>query len=474
MHRPGRCGHHPGGRGSRSTGREGGTGEVSSFGRRRLAVHRERGWDRGGVILPAAEARGPPEGRVGPGRCHPPGGGSSRSTGRECGTGEVSSSSRRRRLAVHRVSSSSGRRRRAVHREGGLDRGGVVILRVAEAREGGRDRGCVVILRAAEARGPPGGRAGPGRLPGCGGSRSTGREGGTGEVSSSVRRRVVVQRERGRGRGGGAGEVSTRRHPPGGGGSWSTGREGGTGETSSSSGRRRLAVQREGGWDRGGIILRAAEARSPPGERVGPGRCHPQGGGGSRSTWRESGTGEVSSSGRRRLALNREGGWDRRGVILREAEDRGPPRGRVRPGRYRLTPGGGGSRSSGRESATGEVSSSSGRQRIAVQREGGWDRGGVLILRTAESRGPQGGRAEPGRRRHPPGGGVSRSTGMELEGGTVEASSLSGRWRLTVHRKGGEARGPPGGRVGPGRCHHPPGGGGSRSTGREGGTEEVS
>ena len=88
----------------------------------------------------------------------------------------------------------------------------------------------------------------------------------------------------------------------------STGREGGTGEASSSSGRRRLAVHREGGWDRGGIILRAAEARGPPGERVGTGRCHPQGGGGSRSTGREGGTWEVSSSWRRWLAVNREEG----------------------------------------------------------------------------------------------------------------------------------------------------------------------
>ena len=69
---------------------EGGTGEVSSSsGRRRLAVHQDRGWYRGGVILRAAKARGPPGGRVGPGRCHPPGGGGSRSTGRDGGTGEV-------------------------------------------------------------------------------------------------------------------------------------------------------------------------------------------------------------------------------------------------------------------------------------------------------------------------------------------------------------------------------------------------
>ena len=128
--RPGRC-HPPGGGGSRSTGREGATGEVSSTGKRRLAVYRERGWDREGVNLRAAETRGRPGGRVGPGRCrHPPGGGGSWSTGSEGGTGEVSSSSRRRRLAVYRERgwdrggmigevSSSGRRRLAVHREGG-------------------------------------------------------------------------------------------------------------------------------------------------------------------------------------------------------------------------------------------------------------------------------------------------------------------------------------------------------------------
>ena len=333
---PGSCRHPPGGGGSRSTGREGGTGEASSFsGRRRLAVHLEGG-----------EARGPPGGRVGPGRRrHPPGGGGSRSTGREG--------------------------RLAVHREGGWDRGGVVILRVAEAR------------------GPPGGRVGPGRC-----------------------------------------------HPPGGRGSRSTGREGVTGEVSSSSGRVRLAVNWEGGWDRGGvIILRAAEARGPPGGR-----------GGSRSTGREGGTGEASSSsGRRRLAVHweggdqgvvvilqsravhRKGGWDLGGVvILRVAEARGPPGGRVGPGRCH-PPGGGGSRSSGRKGGTGEVSSSSWRRRLAVHREGGWHRGGVIILlaaeargpldregvilRVAEARGPPGGRVGPGRRRHPPGGGVHREGG---------------------------------------------------------------
>ena len=256
--------------------------------------------------------------------------------------------------------------------------------------------GGVVILRAAEARGPPGGRAGPGR----------------------------------------------RRHPPGGGGSRSTGREGGTGVSSSSSGRRRLAVQREGarGWDRGGVvILREAEACRPPG-----------GSGGSRSTGREGAwPGEVSSSsGRRRLAAHREGGWDLRGLILRAAE------------------------ASGLEGGTGEVSSS-GRRRLAVHREGGRDRGGIVILRAEEARGPPGGRAGPGRRRHLPGGGGSRSNGRE--GGTGEASSSSGRRRLAVHLEGVEARGPPGGRVhGPGRCRHHPGGGGSRPTGREGGTGEVS
>ena len=321
---------------------------------------------------------------MGPGRrCHHPGGGGSRSTWRESGTGEASSSGQRR-LAVH--------------------------------REGGRDRGGVVILRAAEARGPPGGssRVGPGRRrhsPGGGCSRSTGREGG----------------------------------------SRSTGREGGTGEVSPSSGRRRLAVHREGGWHRRGVILRAVEARGPLGGR-----------GGSRSTCREGGTGEVSpSSGRRRLAVHREGGWDRRGVILRAAEALGPPGGRVGPGRCRNPPGGGGSWSTGRESGSGEALSS-GRWMLAVHWEGG------------EARGPPVGRAGPGRRRHPPGGGGSRSTGRELEGGTGEASSFSGRWMLAVHWEGGEARGPPVGRVGPGRCRHHPGGGGSRSTGREGGTGEAS
>ena len=181
----GRRRDHPGGGGSRSTGREGVTEEVSSSGRRRLAVHREGGWDREGVvILLAAEARGPPGGReerggvvillaaesrgppgvrAGPGRRrHPTGGGGTRSTEREGETGEASS--------------FSGRRRLAVHREGGRDRGGV-ILHEAEARgprEGGRHRRGVVILRAAEARGP---------LGRTGGSRSNGREGGTGEVS---------------------------------------------------------------------------------------------------------------------------------------------------------------------------------------------------------------------------------------------------------------------------------------------------
>ena len=124
---PWKCRHHPGGGGSRSTGREGGTGEVSSSVRRRLAVHRERWWDRGGIILPAKETRGPPGGRVGRGRCHPPGDGGSRSTRSEGATGDVSSFSRRRRLAVYR--------------EGGCDRGGVAILREAEAR--GPPRGSV-------------------------------------------------------------------------------------------------------------------------------------------------------------------------------------------------------------------------------------------------------------------------------------------------------------------------------------------
>ena len=260
------------------------------------------------------------------------------------------------------------------------------------------------------------------------------------------------------------------RHHPGGGGSRSTGRDGGTGEASS-SGRRRHAVLRDGGWDRGGVvILRAAEARGPPGEGAGPGRRHPPGGRGSRSTKREGGTGEVSSSSwRRRLAVNREEGWDRGGDILREAEARGPPGGRVRPGRCRHPPSGGGSRSSGKEDGTEEVSLCSGRQRIAVHREGGRDRGGVVILRAAEARGPPGERVGPWSC-HPPGGGGSRSTGRE--GGTGEVSS-SGRRRLAVHREGGrdrggvmllaaEARGPLGGR------------GGSRSTGREGGTGEAS
>ena len=310
------------------------------------------------------------------------------------------------------ASSSSGRRRLAVHREGGSDRGGVVILREAEAR------------------GPPGGRAGPGK----------------------------------------------RRHPPGGGGSRSTGREGGTREASSSSRRRRLAVYREGGWDRGGVVIfRAAEARGPPGVRAGPRRRrHPPGGGGTRSTEREGGTGEASSSSwRRTLAVHREGGRDRGGVLLREAEARGPPGGRSGPGRCRHPPGGGASRSTGREGGTRVASSSSGQGRLAVHRERGRDRGGVVILRAAEARGPPGGssRVGLGKRRHSPGGGGSRSTGKD--------------GRLAVQREGGwdrggvvilmasEARGPPGGRVGPGR-RHPPGGGGSRSTGREGETGMAS
>ena len=173
------------------------------------------------------------------------------------------------------------------------------------------------------------------------------------------------------------------RHPPGGGDSQSTGREGGTGKASS-SGRRRLVVHREGGWDRGGVFLRAAEARGPPGGRVGQERLHPPGGVGSRST-------------------GREGGWDREGVILRAAEARGPLGGRVGPGR-RHPPGGGGSLSTRREGATGEASSSSGQRRLTVHREGGCDRGGVVILRAAEARGPPGVRVGPGRR-HPPGGG---------------------------------------------------------------------
>ena len=441
---PGRC-HPPGGGGSRSTGWEGGTGEVSSSGRRRLAVHREGGCDRGGVvIIRAAEARGLPGERVGPGRCHPPGGGGSRSTGREGGTGEASSSSGRRRLAVH--------------------------------REGARgwDRGGVVILRAVEARGPLGGR---------GGSRSTGREGGTGEVSpSSRRRRLAVHREGGWHRRGVILRAVEARGPLGGrGGSRSTGRVGGTGEVSPSSGRRRLAVHREGGWHRRGVILRAAEALGPPGVRVGPGRCrNPPGGGGSLSTGRESGSGEALSSGRRRFAVHREGGWDRDGVILWAAGVCGPPGGRVGPGRCRHLPGGGGSRSTGRVGGNGEASSSSGRRRLAVHREGGWDRGGVN-LRAVEARGPPGGRAGPVRRCNPPRGGGSRSTWRE--GGTGEASSSSGRWRLAVHREGGwhrggvviiraaVARGPPGG---PGWSRHPPCGGGSWSTSREGGNGEAS
>ena len=40
-----------------------------------------------------------------------------------------------------------------------------------------------------------------------------------------------------------------------------------------------------------------------------------------------------------------------------------------------------------REGATGEVSSSSGRRRLAVHREEGCDRGGVVILRAEEARG---------------------------------------------------------------------------------------
>ena len=159
------------------------------------------------------------------------------------------------------------------------------------------------------------------------------------------------------------------RHPPGGGGSRSTMREGATGEVSSSSGRRRLAVHREGGWDLGGVvILRVAEARGPPGGRAGQGRCYPPGGRGSRSTGREGGTEEVSSSsGRRRLAVYWEVGWDREVVILRAAEALGPQGGMVGPER-RYPPGGGGSRSTGREGGTGEVSSS-GQQRLAVHRE---------------------------------------------------------------------------------------------------------
>ena len=136
------------------------------------------------------------------------------------------------------------------------------------------------MLRAEEASGPSGGRVGPGRP-----------------------------------------------HPPDGGGSWSIGREGGSGVKASSSWRQRHAVHREGGWDQGGVvILREAEAFVPPGGKVGPGRCHPPCGGGSRSTRREGGTGEVSSSRRRRLAVHRDGVCDRGGVvILRAAEAHGPP-----------------------------------------------------------------------------------------------------------------------------------------------------
>ena len=328
----GRRRDHPGDGGLRSTGREGVTEEVSSSGRRRLAVHRQGGRDLGGVvILRAAVARGPPGGssRVGPGRRrHSPGGGGSRSTGREG------------RLAVH--------------------------------REGGWDRGGVVIIRAAVARGPPGGMAGQGRRhpPVGGGTRSSGTEGGTGEASSSSGRRwLAVHRERGRDRGGvilraaeargpprGRAKPGRFRHPPGDGGSRSTGRKGGTGVVTS-SGRLRLAVHREGGCDRGGVvILLAAEARGPPGKRMGPRRCrYAPGGRGSRSTGREGGTGEASSSsGRWRLAVHRERGWDRGVVILRAAEAHGPPGGRVGPGRCHR-PGGGGSRSTGREGGTGEV-----------------------------------------------------------------------------------------------------------------------
>ena len=203
-------------------------------------------------------------------------------------------------------------------------------------------------------------------------------------------------------------------------------------EAWSSSGRPRLAVNLAGGRDRGGvIILRAVEARGPPGGRAGLGRrLHPPGGGVSRSTGREGWTGEASFSWRRRLAE---------------------------------------SRSTGREGGTGKASSY-GRLRLAVYRERGCDRGGV-ILQVVEARGPPGGWAGPGRR-HTPGSGGTRST--VREGGTGEASSFPRRWRLAVHWEGGEGRGPPGGRVGPGRCRHHPGGGGSRSTGRDGGTGEAS
>ena len=417
----------------------------SSSGRRRHAVHREGGRDRGGVvIIRAAEGRGLSGERVGPGRCHPPGGGGSRSTRREGGTGEASSSSGRRRLAVHREGAR------------GWDRGGVVILRAVEARGplGGR-----------EARGPPGERVGPGRRhhhPVGGGSRSTGREGATGEESSTGRRRLGVHREGGRDRegvilraavarvptGGRAGPG--RRHPPGGGGTRSTGRECGSGEASSSSGRRRLAVHREGGRDRGGVILREAEARGTPGGRAPPGMRHPPGGGGSLSTGREGGTGKASSSGRGRLAVHREGGRDREGLILLAAEVRGPPGGRAGPGRRRHPPGGGDSRSTGWEGGTGEASSS-GRRRLAVHPEGGRDRGDVVILRAAETRGPPSGRARPGRRRHPPGDGGSRSTvwagatGEALSSSSSEARGLPGERVGVVILRAAEARGPLGG-----------------------------
>ena len=178
-----------------------------------------------------------------------------------------------------------------------------------------------------------------------------------------------------------------RCHPPGSRGSRSTGSEGWTGEVSS-SGRRRLAVHWEGGWDRGGVILREAEARGPPVGRVGLGMCrHHPGGGRSRSTGREGETGKVSSSGRRRLAVHREGRCDRGGVLLREAEARGPQGGRAGLGSRLQPPGGGGSRSTGREGGTGEASSSSGWRRLSVHREGGCDQGGVVILLAAEDRG---------------------------------------------------------------------------------------
>ena len=214
-----------------------------------------------------------------------------------------------------------------------------------------------------------------------------------------------------------------------------------TGEVSSSSVRRRLAVHWEVGWDRGVVILRAAEERGSPGGRVGPGRCrHPPGGGGSWSTGSEGGTGGgvviFQEEEARGLPGERvgPGRCHRGGVILLAAEARGPPGGRVKPGRCH-PPGGGGSRSTGREGATGEVSPSSGRQRLAVHHEGGCDWGGVVILWAAEARGSPGGRVRPGRCRHPPGGGGSRST--MREGATGEVSSSSGRRRLTVHREGG-------------------------------------